>query len=92
MKGSTLGKLIRLCCSISEDEGLISELETEVNQRSSGEFSALKSMLKNQLKSTTLLNLGFNENFLLICFYPNTITKIELYSDANLGIKCFFMS
>jgi PCO_ADO len=90
MKGSGLSKLIRLCSSITDDSTLISEFQEEIDGNAS--FPAITIMVKNQLKRTSLDSLGFNQDFLSILFFPNTITQIDLHSSTNLGIKCFFMS
>ena len=90
MLENSLSKLIRLCSSISDDDSLLNELQQEIEQGRKN--PPVASMIKSQLKSTDVLNLGFNPELLSIFFYPDTITEIDLFSSRNLGIKCFFMS
>ncbi|OMJ76191.1 hypothetical protein SteCoe_24486 [Stentor coeruleus] len=90
MKESALGKLIRLCMSITNDESLLTEFEKEIEQNKN--YPALKTMIASQIKSTNIISLGFDPSILSIFFYPKTITEIDLYSAPTLGIKCFFMS
>lgn len=87
---TSISKLIRLCHSIANDGDLLKELQEDIIV--SNRESALISIIKAQLKSTSVDNLGFADELLPLFFEPNTITGIELHSSANIGIKCFFMS
>ena len=90
MLESPLVKLTRLCNSISSDPQILSELQTEVESNPSDKI--ITSMIKKSLKQTDLAGIGMIDEVLPLCFQTGTITEIDLFGSASLGIKCFFMS
>ena len=90
MQSSPLLRLTRLCESISSDTAILKEFQGEIEGIISEKV--VSSMIKGALRNASLEGIGVVNEILPLFFKEGTITEIDLFNSATVGIKCFFMS